>query len=169
MKINKCSECGCFDVEHSLAGDCPIVDGATLPEPKLNLLVVDFGNRCAVRVEKGSIPASVIRYDDADWTINEEEMQATFYMFGELRAAIDAHFAENKPVPRIERDEIGRHNLWYYDGIKAFRCNLGVLEMAAVNELARSVGATVDLPIYKPKGKWTQLASAPLSIWRYEM
>jgi hypothetical protein len=95
----------------------------------------------------------------------------------------------DKPVPRIEKNP---DNDGYKFIVNAFPDSwLLPSEYDALNELARSVGATDDLPIYKPtQGKWLRLphlqsfpehfdlkdrgailqklaTELPVKIWRY--
>lgn len=141
---------------------------------ELSLLVVDFDGTCTIRVEKGQMPhTSTNINDDLGFYGNVGVIRKPFT---EIRAAIDA-MDEKPPVPRVTMDRDCNHTLHYYDGIKSFTVELGVLPWAAIVELAGH-----SLPIYEPRkgGSWTELlragtfspsqndfTSAPVSIWRY--
>ena len=131
---------------------------------ELQLLVIDLGDACVVKVEKGgqvvinSLPLpSVAIYQ-------EHEPKVVTTTFDELRKAIDGV----KPVPRIERELMAntyeRYYVHFYD-------TQYPLPLNAYDALSQLVGK--PLPIYEG-GKWTDLMpkngvgwELPINVWRY--
>lgn len=206
---NKCPKCG-FP-EHGFGELCPVVAGKlhayTVPEkpaefvtglscdpkhyvffdpppstqpsePSLSLLVIDAGECCFVQIKHGR----------ADFKLMPDEIGGLGYRliphpFPELRAAIDAHFAESKPLPRIEYNHTVGEGDDKYIAYKFYGSNSreGFVidkDIDVFNALARQVGATKDLEIYEPKGTWTQAFGgigkdafndvADIALWIYE-
>lgn len=149
-------------------------------EPSLRLLVVDFGESCAVYVEKKdsedaitfSPPSPIVGV----YSLEEEgELHSIPESFDYIRKSIDSHFTESdRPVPRIEKNEKG-FGLFTHNACNWF---LQKEHYNAFNELARAAGAPRDLPIYEPRGTWTQVLGgigkdafndvADIAIWIYE-
>lgn len=178
---NKCPQCGLPEHE---SGACPYarpkgekydyVEAVLIPvaEPSLSLLVVDFGDGCIIKCEQGDfnqIDAAALLVTGSTCMDN---VAITSYSFLELQKSIDAHFAEDKPLPRLEyshtsgeRDD--EYVMYTFHGSNNRDGYLLDADLAVINELARQAGATRDLPIYEPKGKWVQLCPVPPHIGHY--
>lgn len=136
-----------------------------MSEPELQLLVIDLGDCCVVKVEKGDGRAS-LRFPRVGWSLNPGITFLVHHTFVELREAI-----EQKPVPRIEQNGGGyalRFRTYMGDSHKTFTPE-------AYKALSQLVGK--PLPVWKG-GKWTRLPKTseyigdPLDgtgvkIWRY--
>lgn len=133
--------------------------------PELQLLVIDLGDSCVVKAEKGEIGEVLDSMLPPRWVI---ENSILFNKpFDEVRAAIDL----DKPLPRIERNFKGTRLFTpqHPEGI--------VLPPDGYRSLCML--ATADIPIWTDNpGEWTQLAgegypsaafgeTLPCSIWRY--
>ena len=136
------------------------------PEPSLSLLVIDLGDSCVVKEERGQLPnlpesIGVITHGDS-------HTGDTFLVstdFPELRSAIDGE----RPVPRIERGNGG--------GYRLFDCN-DKFGHELCEDAFRVYQETVGkpLPIYEC-GKWERLdgkfnpmdayGELPVKVWRY--
>ena len=141
------------------------VTGLSVAEPELQLLVVDCGNECYVKVEKGVMPhTSNDMMRDLGFYGQSSVVQCTFT---KLREAIDGV----KPLPRIEQHPQieERHYLHYFgDGN-------GCMPLTAqqYDDLTEINGGK-PLPIYEG-GTWEMLvgeggeihADTGLSIWRF--
>ncbi len=108
------------------------------PEPSLSLLVIDLGDSCVVKVEKGEWKRRTVTLYRGSATIT--------LPFQRLREELDGE----KPVPRIERDDIKiyeRYRIYFND--TSYPLPLNVWD--AICEL---VGK--PLPIYS-EDKWEEL------------
>lgn len=157
-------------------GGKPVTDS----EPTLSLLIIDLGESCVVKVEKGNpgelFPKIIVSaYKDSTAVIS-----VPFSGFESVKASIDALEGE-KPVPRIEWD--GDAYTLHCDGAICFRGT----HYDAFCKLA----GNVKIPIYEPvPGTWKRLypvelammsseptmatqardefnAIMPLAVWRY--
>jgi hypothetical protein len=134
-------------------------------ENELQLLVVDFGNCCAVRVEKGRV--EFIDVDGSKVSLIAGGPIISHQPCDKLREAID-----QKPVPRIERnDPVGYRFISGNQPADGGHIWLSQ-EYDALTNLAGK-----PLPVWEG-GKWTRLPktseyiSDPLDdtgvkIWRY--
>jgi len=131
-------------------------------KPTLSLLVIDLGDECYVRVEKGSMPhTSTDPFKDKGFYGKSSVVKCTF---PELRKAIDGE----KPIPRLERDidEDGTHIRVMNNGPVT---NFGEYAYKVLCEIAGQ-----EIPIYDC-GLWTRLTSprqygdddTDIAIWRY--
>lgn len=145
-------------------------------KPELQLLIIDLGDSCVVKVESGIL----------DWTLTDVVRRdslpiVTDFPFDIVQANLDA-MAGDKPVPRIERTRPG--SVTDYDlhlsaddrrPIRSY--SLFRSELAALSELAGK-----PLPIWTPrKGEWKRVQSFDLhdgnpvrndeggNIWRYTL
>ena len=132
-------------------------------EPELQLLVIDMGDCCVVRVEQGEIDlppylSSHTAHDDGVPVVVDVP-------FTELRSAIDGE----KPVPRIESESGGGHEL-HFLGANDVPCTtyIGGNAQKALESLFGK-----PLPIYEG-GKWEDLHpktglgwEMPVGIWRF--
>lgn len=73
---------------------------------ELQLLVIDLGDSCVVKVEKGDLD-NAITIGDYRMMQRQNSVHVISTPFPELRQAIEGE----KPVPRIEKDEHGRYDL----------------------------------------------------------
>jgi len=122
--------------------------------PELQLLVIDLGDACVVKVEKGgqvvinSLPLpSVAIYQ-------EHEPKVVTTTFDEVRKAIDGV----KPVPRIELDAEGAYRFYPYAGSNLPSFIFNAVDIDALCQLAGK-----PLPIHEG-GKWEQLVPFSLQI-----
>lgn len=151
-----------------------------ITEPSAQLLIVDLGECCAIKVEKGTKDA-LSAYGAIYWQSKVSALAAL--PFKDLQAVIDAAFAVTLPLPRIERRH-NQHSPWLYTMINAHLvdCYVTPAELATINALAKQAGATQDLPVYCPTvsaGTWKHLNRAytrdrdgvdiPVGIWRFEV
>lgn len=154
-----CPECGHpkWDKDHFNCTYESLVGEASTPS-ELQLLVIDLGDSCVVKVEKG-------RWDGGTLVCRggrEDTVKVFYECFRVLREAI-----EQKPVPRIERDDIKiyeRYRIYFND--TSYPLPLNVWD--AICELAGK-----PLPIGEG-GTWEDLLpkkglgwELPLGIWRY--
>lgn len=141
----------------------------TFPPVELQLLVIDMGDCCVVKVEKGDPEAIfstiiVSAYKDATAIIS-----VPFSGFESVKASIEALDGE-KPVPRIGvSSKIA-------EGLETYRLYTGdreyVMTRVEIDALSRLAGH--PLPVYEG-GKWTNLIDdcscnfqqVPVGIWRY--
>ena len=134
-------------------------------KPQLQLLVIDLGDSCVVKIESGSRGHNV--EVDGRWYTLTNCPTVILRPFPELRDAIEGE----KPVPRIERHS-HRYMLFAQRHGTAFQM-LG-LHYEAFCELAGK-----PLPIYEG-GKWEELIALQakdesgnwrdakaLTVWRY--
>lgn len=148
VDYRRCEKCG-----SPLSCDCSA----------LQLLIVDMGDCCCVRVEQGSLPTNITGWQQ-DRRLTSKGTSFLFDMqFADLRAAL-----EDKPVPRIESNGEGGYHF-----IVAGREDswLTGAEYTALCEIAGH-----RLPVYEG-GKWEQIMEGVgehtasdvlhLPIWRY--
>jgi hypothetical protein len=133
-------KCGSQTFRH----DCPVA---------LQLLIVDMGDCCVVKVEKGPLPSNKgcpiqiegVDYDDLWYG----ETRIMPHAFNHVRSAIDA--MDTKPVPRPYFQMIDRQlylHAWSYSG---------PVEDYVYHAVCAFAGK--DIGMYEPKGggKWEQL------------
>ena len=166
-----CPECGHpkWDKDHS---DCTYesIAGEASTPSELQLLVIDLGDCCVVKVEKGNfdwsycIKGGCFRAEVGAVRVHDSS-------FPELRSAIDGE----KPVPRIETElnQSGYTDyiLRYKDGDTICVQFLTQSQFTTLSELAGK-----PLPIYEC-GKWERLdgkfnpmdayGELPVKVWRY--
>ena len=137
---------------------------------KLSLLVIDMGENCVVQIEKGSALWPVPKDNGGvfgRYHLAEGDAPVIYpSSFAELRLAIGGG---EKPVPRIERDNI--------DASRNYRIYRGeaweYLSYAGYDALCQIAGA--PLPVWTPaRGEWKRIASIPrvkldeyYPVWRY--
>lgn len=146
------------------------IAGMMIPkaDTSLQLLVIDLGDSCCVRVEKGSMPhTSSDPMKDLGFYGKLSIVRATFQ---ELRDAIDS---QDKPVPRIERRDTNSA----VDGMPVYLIRQDkdvandktALSTSAYDALTALNGGK-PLPIYE-SGKWEQIfttASYSFKVTRYK-
>jgi len=121
-------------------------------QPSLSLIVVDLDDSCVVKVERGELPViSCIRLSDIGG--NTQVVDGTF---SELRAAIEG----DKPVPRNEQMATSYYCLKVAEDMDM---KFGIHSYDALSQIAGS-----PLKVWKGNGKWTQLATEPVAVWRFE-
>jgi len=139
-------------------------------ETELQLLVIDLGDGCVVKVEKGHFHLPIPE-SDLDYHGYEGEVLVTKLPFTELREAI-----EQKPVPRIEL----RKDKSYATGnnvylLFATKDSTGDgIEQVAYNALSELAGK--PLPVWKG-GTWEEAGhiddhvynNTDLRVWRYKL
>jgi len=117
-------------------------------ESELSLLIIDFGDSCVVKVEKGDVGNIGVCLG----VLFQGDYCLIHSSFTEVRAAIDALDGE-KPVPRIERNNIGALDRYLCYGGAAAPYPINGIAYDALCKLAGH-----PIPIYEPKaGKWEQL------------
>lgn len=138
-------------------------------DAELSLLVIDLGDSCVVKVEKGCLSAaqreSIIacfepsfegqeNEDEESWTdIKAGFVWAIAKSFTDIRAAIDA--LDAKPVPRIEQEPDSDR---YFNRLRIFFNDTSYPLVPNAVHALKELG--VRLPIYEPKqGTWTQLTA----------
>lgn len=130
----------------------------------LQLLVIDLGDSCVVKVEKGD---EITANFGTDWWFRVTDADIVRHTFADIRAAIDA-LEEKPPVPRIAVN--GDVGYWLFredgDGIGWPICK------SQYDILSQLAGK--PLPIWTPKkGEWEPLTESPVfddlpcEIWRY--
>jgi len=154
---------------------------------ELQLLAIDYGDACMVRVEKGKLTEKFVNkliIGFADDDILEGEF-CQFESFAEIRDAINIFVFDEKPVPRIEQIDTQ-----YTYAIVTENESVGMWrkEYDALCQLAGK-----PLPIWTPKvGTWERIYSdggyrsvvvnpnlagsaqsnpavVPIEIWRYTL
>ena len=133
---------------------------------KLWLLIVDVGESCVVKVERGDNSYLFYTYekgcDKTSYRLETGKTHTIHCSFDKLKAVIDAHFAAEKPVPRIERYGVdyksrGLYRLIFDNSYK----HVDQAYLDNLNELARQAGAVADLLIWRGgAGTWTQIYPA---------
>ena len=144
-------------------------------EPSLQLLVIDLGDSCVVRAEKGE---TALQIGKGVWRVDAAEQgyrtQVLYRTFADVRKAIDGE----RPVPRIEPPSNGNYTLYVGNVVKPYTFDLAAEVVRAVQTLTGK-----PLPIWTG-GTWTQLPSIvenrddwmraewtqnvlPVKIWRY--
>lgn len=126
--------------------------------PSIRLLVVDMGDACVVKVEKGSMPHT--SFDPMKDLSFFGKLSIVKTPFENLRAAMD----DKPPQPYFSyEDKKGDHrelvlNSWSFTG-------------PVTDSIYHACSAFhgSNLPVYEPKqGHWTQLTTdAPFDVWRY--
>lgn len=133
-------------------------------ENELQLLVIDLGDYCVVKVEKGEI---AFKIGEILWLLYESQAKLMYKDFNAIREAI-----EQKPVPRIEVD---RNSMNYYRVVTDHVLESPLICPDTYKALSQLAGK--PLPVWKG-GKWERLPktseyiSDPLDdtgvkIWRY--
>lgn len=120
------------------------------PDTSLSLLIIDMGDSCVVKVEKGEqfifdtlpMPSIVAHQAHGPVVLNVP--------FAAVREAVDGE----RPVPRIERKTADGLALHYCNGREDNYRNIGQHEIDALCEIAGH-----PLPIYEG-GTWEQLPDA---------
>lgn len=134
-------------------------------EPSLSLLVCDFGESCCIKAEKGEWQLNTEQHPSHPWVL-EGDAYVYPVPFADLRQAI-----EQRPVPRIERDEYTSKTYRLYAGSEARGFEkLYQTDIDALSELAGK-----PLPIWKG-GTWEEVGhidyygrnNADLRVWRYK-
>jgi len=124
---------------------------------ELQLLVIDLGDACVVKVEKGELDLPLFHTFSQD-----KSVRLSGHTFDELRKAIDGE----KPAIRLEDgyDEVGNFMLF---------TDKSWLVISSQQYDALSKLAGHPLPIYEG-GKWTDLMpkngvgwELPINVWRY--
>jgi len=138
----------------------PIYYGKT-SATELQLLVVDMGDSCVVKVEKGEFEWTVAHTFNVD-----KSVMLSGHTFAKLKEAIDGV----KPAPRIERDFAG-YVMIYRGGRQTGATRMMEIDYDALSELAGK-----PLPIYEG-GTWEDLLprpeigigwELPIGVWRYK-
>lgn len=155
--------CQCDEQAHKM-GLCQHV---CVPYPKnkmteLQLLVIDLGDACVVKVEKGRLEDELLNVRDYDYII--DPVGTVRGSFDEVRKAIDGE----KPVPRIERQTDNGAYCRLILPTPLTGISLSANEVHALSQLAGH-----PLPIYEG-GTWTDLMpkngvgwELPINVWRY--
>lgn len=198
--MNKC-DCAAKNVIHerqcaSLHGAVEFGGGVNILNTRpddASLIVVDFGESCGtvIKVEHGdSSPKGILGrlMTTIGGTVRSRtgERIATFDAdFLDVKAAIDAQFAVEPPVPRLEYLEEDQLCLTFKGSGSGKIITEALSEQyyKHLNILAKQAGATQNLPIYDPQtashGAWTRLLEegdpapsvqghrSPVSIWRF--
>lgn len=139
-------------------------------EPELQLLVIDLGDSCVVKVESGKTPfENMIPSTGATFAIFNNEAQIFRRSFDAFRAAIDA-LEGDKPVPRIEHvcDET-------YEILGLLGQGQGTIEHNALESLNLLAGK--PLPVWTPRtGTWKELTNSKdctqdelPRVWRFTL
>lgn len=128
-------------------------------DPELQLLVIDMGDTCVVKVEKGHWDVSTLIYPSDVWTT--ESVNVMRFPFSRIREAI-----EQKPIPRIEYRDSDYHLVWDESEVYGDKVIGGTGAFNALSELAGK-----PLPIWEG-GVWEELNKTErersgLSVWRY--
>jgi hypothetical protein len=193
-----CHWCCGWRGEHELG--CP--EGPTPKPPAapaLSLLIIDLGDSCVVKVDRNHTDCDILEvpwigHSMSDVKDNDYKTQMSMKIGGwhmlnstylkDVKAAIDAQFVVEPPVPRIEFESGERRYYLHYD-----REGMGLSRRSFTEEAYASLSllAGHPLPIYDPatvsKGVWTQLAGSLVdldseyptneigveAIWRFEV
>jgi hypothetical protein len=130
---------------HTLEGDDYIMTPAC--PNHLSLLVIDLGDSCVVKVEKGEIDMVPVGMRFGSIRITQH--------FERLKNDLSEMFDESRPVPRIERCGDAKYPEFYdLIGPIGHADRFGDESYKALSQLAGH-----DLPIYEPElqGTWTEL------------
>ena len=157
---------GMNSVKYCLACNQPII--GTLGDTSLSLLVIDLGDSCVVKVEKGEFHFALQFGHD----LNVERVGIMGAPFEKVRAHIDR--VGDKPVPRIERRDTNSR----VDGMPVYLirqdkdvANDGTALSTSVYDALTAINAGKPLPIYEPtEGKWTLLKGSEIpgiAMYRY--
>ena len=133
-------------------------------ENELDVLVIDLGDYCVVKVEKGEI---AFKIGEILWLLYESQAKLMYKDFNAIREAI-----EQKPVPRIEVDG---NRMNYYRVVTNHVLESPLICLDTYKALSQLAGK--PLPVWEG-GKWERLPktseyiSDPLDdtgvkIWRY--
>lgn len=135
--------------------------------PSLSLLVVDFGDAVCLKVEHsdrtrwlelGTMKDKRVGLGDGTAPhLNAKIFHILFEPFDKIRSAIDALGEDEKPRNRLEHrgnDTI----MFYYNGCSTY------ITQSQYDALCEIAGK--DLPIYQPRGQWTQLPGE-VKAWRF--
>jgi hypothetical protein len=148
-------------------------------EPELSLLVIDLGDSCVVKVEKGILPSAfagnLLGVGDVSYVTgfvrSKEAPLVVCCGFEKVRTAIDA--LGDKPVPRIDQSKTDPDLVVLRDGRNA----PFPIPKSHYHTLCTIAGH--DLPIYEPKqaGTWHKLSKTydertehddvPVTVYRY--
>lgn len=155
--IGENADCPCFHWEwrtDAIAGHHPSCDRSSKSE--LQLLVIDLGDSCVVKVEKGEWQRDGICQYQGSVTIT--------LPLNRLRDELDGE----RPVPRIERSGTTEES---YEIINVHGDGAGVIYSTAYDALSELAGK--PLPIYEG-GAWEDLQpktgigwEMPVGIYRY--
>ena len=165
---------GMNSVKYCLACNQPII--GTLGDTSLSLLVIDLGDSCVVKVEKGEFHFALQFGHD----LNVERVGIMGAPFEKVRAHIDR--VGDKPVPRIERRDTNSR----VDGMPVYLirqdkdvANDGTALSTSVYDALTALNGGKPLPIWSG-GIWTELCRAgqptlgpsdslniPVGVWRY--
>jgi hypothetical protein len=133
-------------------------------ENELDVLVIDLGDYCVVKVEKGEI---AFKIGEILWLLYESQAKLMYKDFNAIREAI-----EQKPVPRIEVDG---NRMNYYRVVTNHVLESPLICPDTYKALSQLAGK--PLPVWKG-GKWERLPKTseyigdPLdgtgvTIWRF--
>jgi hypothetical protein len=133
-------------------------------ENELDVLVIDLGDYCVVKVEKGEI---AFKIGEILWLLYESQAKLMYKDFNAIREAI-----EQKPVPRIEVD---RNSMNYYRVVTNHVLESPLICPDTYKALSQLAGK--PLPVWEG-GKWERLPKTseyigdPLdgtgvTIWRF--
>lgn len=136
------------------------------PDTSLQLLLIDLGDSVCVKVESGRLPTNLVNTSQSALTES-----GPYLFFGTFAAVRDAIDSQDKPLPRLERQDRGIYRL-IADSDIDFDVPIGQAHYDALSALADK-----PLPIYEPtEGKWERLAASendggwtglPVGVWRY--
>lgn len=161
----------CINSPHR--GECgpvslPQGKGVDMKQPELQLLIIDLGDSCVVKVEKGDRMDLVYCVKGGSFRCTKGNIVIHDSPFTDIRAAIDSLADTSKPVPRIERD--GNGYRIYEDAGSPWE-DLPSDTYGALSELAGK-----PLPVWTPrKGEWTELTNFGDGekscgyVWRYTL
>lgn len=134
-----------------------VCDGTT--EPALSLLVIDLGDRCVVKVEKGDMSDKGVIAHLCYYVSGIERVRVgpviVFDMpFIDVQDAINRHFATGeKPLPRIDPPTNGNYTLHVGNVVKPYTFEVPFEMLNALSQLAGH-----PLPVWTGGGEWVQLA-----------
>lgn len=166
--------------------DATNLTGERPTEPQANvsrsLLVIDLGDSCVVKIEKGDDP--MLQFEHLYYSGNSPHLFPR--TFEQVRDAIDQQLASGEPpLPRIEH--YGNDMLLIVSGMRPLRLGGGDIDLSAepapdilqltvsgYNALSELAGH--PLPIWSPrKGNWTELTNfgdgnrSCGCVWRYTL
>lgn len=181
--VNFCGRCGHsverhFDVQYGcdMAGcnctrkryECGEPNGYDRqPKPSLQLLVIDLGDSCVVKVERGVIADHRTLFNDLTEMVywHSKVDGITAHPFAAVRDAIDS---QDAPLPRVEHSPAGsqsEYRLVLHDdsNLVCPERSIGMThaDLQGLTTFIRgTVGVGTPLPIYEPtEGKWERLPS----------
>lgn len=155
-------------------------------EIELSLLIIDLGDSCVVKVEKGrqsyetDANRTWLRFPHGGDVELWQGKVFTLHSFEMTKTAIDA--LDTPPVPRVEREN-GLYELWFQDFVPGMQqAGKVVISDTIFKSLCQLTG--VEISVYERKGEWKQLLmhrtdslnqdtlvryidDLPLSVWRY--